>query len=48
MKKWRQKLNCAASFGNTEVKKSLPQIGHLCCRKLRCITIRKPSLGLAE
>jgi hypothetical protein len=26
MKKWRQKSGCAASFGNTEIKKLLLQI----------------------
>jgi hypothetical protein len=39
MKKWRQKSGCAASFGNKEVKKSLPQIMHLRCHKSRCIAI---------
>jgi hypothetical protein len=31
MIKWRQKLGCAASYGNTEVTNR--------CRKLRCIAI---------
>jgi hypothetical protein len=32
-------------FGNTEVKKSLLQIAHLHCHKLRCIAIGKPAFG---
>jgi hypothetical protein len=32
-----------ASFGNTEVKRSLLQIAHLRRRKSRCIAIGKPA-----
>jgi hypothetical protein len=36
IKKWRQKLGCAASFGNTEVKNR--------CRQLRCIAFENITL----
>jgi hypothetical protein len=46
MKKMALESTQCREFGHTEVKKSLPQIAHLCCRKSRFIAIGKPALGL--
>jgi hypothetical protein len=48
MKKWRQKSSCVAIFGNTEVKKSLPQIVHLRRRKSRISTAAERAASLLE